>query len=330
MLKNRYFVLAIAFLISIVSIIVVNGVVLEDDVEVERNTDLTYYLDVKYDGIDVKGVESSDTVRADISSDTIYVEDKIPEGLTFKDFVQTSDGSIGAVSRDDDNVSCLGKVVDGVDGLHYDSDTRTVSFTVKNLQAGCKLTVGIITTTPEAVDDPSTLNVEKRRDFYNTATATEGEYTTESNTVHVWMGEEDIKLYKVNYQYEGVVPPNAPNLPKESSFAPSSIVGVEKNAILEGYTFSGWKMHSDNSDIVIEDGKFTMPEHDVTLVGSFSEKPKHSVSYEINGIKPNSYVLPDTKEYYEDQVVNVDGLKEGDIIDGYVFKGWTTNDVVVC
>ena len=55
--------------------------------------------------------------------------------------------TIGAVKRSD-GTSCPGSVVGDFAGLVYNESTRTVSFKVKNLQAGCKLTVGIVTTTP--------------------------------------------------------------------------------------------------------------------------------------------------------------------------------------
>lgn len=325
MLKNKRLMIGLIVIAVIISIASVSSVILDEDVEVTPNTDLTYYLDVKYDGVDVRGIQSSDHVRANINSGTIYVEDKIPEGLTFKNFVDTEDGSIGAVSRDDANTPCLGQVVGGVKGLNYDPLTRTVSFTVKNLQAGCKLTVGIVTTTPETVDDTSTVEIEKRRDFYNTATATEGTFTIPSNTVHVFMGSEDEKMYKVIYQYEGVVPPNAPSLPPTNQYAADLTIGVAKDPILMGYIFSGWS--TEDADIL--DDKFTMPSHDVTLKGSFTEMVKHNVSYEIEGPQPDSYVLPKTKSYYENQNVTVDILKKGDIIDGYRFLGWETTDVSV-
>ena len=134
------------------------AIILDNDVRVKENSDLTYYLDISYDGKDKNVVMSSDTARAEIRSDYIYVEDKIPDGLVFKEFINSSDGSIGAVERGDSSKSCSGSVVGGYDGLKYDEATRMVSFSIKDLQAGCKLTVGIVTTTPS-------LGAEKRMDF---------------------------------------------------------------------------------------------------------------------------------------------------------------------
>ena len=142
---------------------------LENHVKVEENSELTYYIDVSYDGRDSTATTSSDSATAEVYSDYIYVEDKLPEGLTFVDFVQTEDGTIGATKRSD-GTFCAGYVEDGVAGLSYDPDTRTVSFRVKNLKAGCKLTVGIITRTPKLASG------QTRMDFYNTAFARENNF----------------------------------------------------------------------------------------------------------------------------------------------------------
>lgn len=194
---------------------------LDNDVQVEPDSELTYYLKVKYDGVDKEGVQSNDATMAKINSGRIKVTDKIPDGLTFKSFVTSDNGSIGAVSRADSTVSCSGRVIDDTQealndtgvwntdnseytyhGLHYDANSRTVSFYVESLKAGCELTVGIITQTPETVDNPATTVVETRRDFYNTALATEGLISAPSNTVHAFMGDKNAEMYKVTYAYK--------------------------------------------------------------------------------------------------------------------------------
>ena len=134
--KKRLFIgLGIlAFILIVVAVIATFSFAapLDNDVKVEENSELTYYIDIIYDGKDGSAVTSSDNATAQVYSDYIYVEDKIPDGLTFKGFVETEDGTIGAVKRSD-NSFCAGYVVDGVDGLKYDADTRMVTFKVKNL-----------------------------------------------------------------------------------------------------------------------------------------------------------------------------------------------------
>lgn len=320
--------------------------ILEDDVEVEPNTELIYYLNVQYDGVDRKGLDSEGLKSiVDIESNTIHVEDKIPEGLTFENFITTSDGSIGAVSRSDGKM-CTGYVVDDTPndptnegtwnsdrtqytyhGLHYNENTRTVSFDVRNLQAGCVLQVGITTRTPKSIDDPATPDIkETRRDFYNFATFRENALTGKSNTVHAWMGKEDIATFNIEYKYEGTLPHNAPNPPEITTYAVGASVGVASDVNIEGYTFSGWK----TEDVTVENGKFIMPDKNVVFVGSFTKNiEKYKVTYKIDGIIPDGYVIPTEKEYYPSSSVKVDSLQKGDIFNGYRFIGWNIDGITI-
>ena len=304
--------IAIVLVIGIAFLLSRSLALIENDSRVKENSELTYYIDVIYDGKDSDVVTSSDSATAKVNSDYIYVEDKIPEGLTFNRFITAEDGTIGAVKRSDGS-SCPGYVVGDSAGLVYDNATRTVSFKVKNLQAGCKLTVGIVTTTPS-------LNGETRKDFYNTASGRENYFDVFSNTVHVYMGDPDAVLYSVSYRYTGTVPNGAPTLPSSSNYPSGSSVGVENGVTLAGYTFSGWS----TEDVTVNNGSFTMPSSNVVFTGSFSPKATNQVSYSINGIKPDGYVAPTTKSYGAGDDVVVDKLAEGDIVDGYRFLGWTS------
>ena len=339
MIKNKNRKIILITLLFMILSYAVYAELLDNDVEVEPETELTYYLNVSYDGIDKNGISSSDTSVSQINSGYLYVEDKIPEGLEFIGFIPSDDGSIGAVRRSNGDV-CPGYVLDDTKeettndticnsngdcyyhGLHYTKSDNTVRFTVKDIKAGCELTVGIITKTP-TIDDPNTEEVETRRDFYNTASATEGILTVFSNTVHAFMGDSTVSLYKVKYEYTGNIPSNAPTLPDENSYVSGSNVGIASPVNIEGYIFSGWS----SDDVDINNGTFTMPSNDIVLKGSFEEKTKYKVTYKIDGDIPNGYVIPNEKQYYDGQTVNVDSLKEGDIFNGYKFLGWTTNDI---
>ena len=315
-MKKKYFV--IIGLIVLIGIIIYylgsSFALIENDSRVAPNSKLTYYIDVIYDGKDSEVVTSSDTATAKVNSDYIYVEDKIPEGLTFNKFITAEDGTVGAVKRSDGS-SCPGYVVGDSDGLKYDSDTRTVSFKVKNLQAGCKLTVGIETTTPS-------LGTNKRMDFYNTANARENYFSINSNTIHTWMGDEDATLYTVSYSYTGDVPDNAPSLPNSSNYLDGVTVGVENDVDLAGYTFSGWS----TEDVTVTNGSFTMPTSNVTFTGSFTPKATHNVSYNVTGTKPSGYMSPTTKSYGKGDDVVIDTLQVGDVVNGYKFLGWIPDD----
>ena len=118
-----WIIFAIAIITIILTILVGNSfaALLDNDVEVEENSELIYYLNVSYDGVDRNGSKSSDTTMSKISSGVISVEDKLPEGLEFIGFVTTKDGSIGAVKRNDDSVLCTGKVIDDTNESSVDS-----------------------------------------------------------------------------------------------------------------------------------------------------------------------------------------------------------------
>lgn len=312
---------------------------INNNVKVTPDTDLTYYLKIKYDGIDVSGNLSSDASRVDVYSDTMYITDKLPDGLVFDGFVESSNGTIGAFERDNPSIPCLGKVIDDTNdngvwnnnnteytyhGLHYNKSTNTVSFKVENLKAGCQLNVGIKTKTPYKIDDSSTNNKETRRDFYNFASLREKTVSTVSNLVHTFMGLDDASLYSVTYEYTGDVPDSA-IVPITTSYMENTVVSTYNNINPIGYTFSGWT----SSDVTIQNGKFTMPNHDIVLTGSFTENSKYQVSYNINGTIPDGYVVPNSEYYYNLEDVKVDSLKAGDIVGNYKFNGWSTNDIEI-
>lgn len=333
-MRRRAILITLSLVLIIGAVVFINGLspsssqLLFNGVEVEENTDLTYYLKVSYDGVDKYGVSSTTTRVSEVNSGVILIEDKIPNGLIFQSFVASSDGSIGAVEQSDPNKACLGKVIDDGDvtnnsyhGLHYNPDTRMVSFKIENLQAGCELTIGIKTKTP-FLDDPNTPVIESRRDFYNFANLNEDDYGDTSETVHAYIGDENELLHKVNYVYTDA-PEGAPALDNSNSYAKNSEVAVNLKPKLEGYEFVGW--FSDDVEII--DDKFIMPANDVTLKGSFRKIDFYNVEYQIDGDVPDEYVLPSSKSYYPGSHVEIDSLKIGDVIGNYKFLGWQNDEI---
>ena len=277
-MRRKIILIPIILLICIISYTIADN--LDNDSRVALNSDLIYYLSVKYDGVDVFGIESNDATVSEVYSDVINVSDRIPDGLIFNGFEISEDGTIGAVRRDNNSIQCLGKVIDDTNeeenegiwnsdnteytyhGLHYNANTRTVSFKVKNLKAGCVLNVGIKTKTPSTVDDPDTEVIEKRRDFYNHAVAWESIQTAISNVVHIYIGEDDSIMHTVTYQITGDIPSNYIS-PPTLSFLKGVSVSVDNNINVEGYTFNGW----NSNDVEITNGTFIMPDSDVTITG---------------------------------------------------------------
>lgn len=344
-LKVRKSVILILFLVITLSTFTflyftksesMDSLVTEFDKPLELGSDLTYYLDVTYDGVDREGVEASKTTLSKIFSDYIYVEDKIPDGLTFKEF-EVSEFMTGAQPQGDIDKVCDGYVYDDSNGstdpanykgLHYDEATRTVSFRIMRLQAGCHLTVGIVTTLPDTVDDPKTTDiVETRRDFWNVATAWEGSQFATSNLVHAWIESQEATTHKVTYEYDSSAPANAPAYPIQE-YAQGASVDLAPEPKVEGYEFLGWTI-IDGLSATITNNLFVMPNNDVVIQGRFKKIPKNLVLYEIEGDVPEGYVLPEAKEYYRNSTVIVDSMKENDTFNGYRFSGWTTDAIAI-
>lgn len=280
--------------------------------KIDESSSLDYYLTVNYDGVDVTGKESNDTTVAEVKSDIIKVEDTIPEGLEFQGFVGTPGQQIDAVKRSDKTQGCSGYVVGGYEGLVYNAETRTVSFQVKDLQAGCELTVGIKTKTP-------LLEEKDRIDFFNTAYAQEKNQTSTSNTFHSYIGNDTTTKYKVTYKYTGTKPENAPTLPTEKEYPANSEVAIESILEIEGYSFSGFSCNT-----TVTNNKFTI-ESDVVCSGSFTkeEVEKYKVTYSIEGEKPTDYYIPEEESYKENDLVRVDDtVVKNSIVNGYKFLGW--------
>lgn len=314
--KNKLFLLIVlVFLMLIGSLLYLvtrgsRAEIIPNNSRIATNTDLAYYLDVIYDGIDKNVKTSSDTATSKVYSDYIYVQDRLPEGLEFVRFVTSEDGSVGAVKRSD-NTSCQGYVVGNKDGLKYNPKTKIISFKIKNLQAGCKLTVGIVTRTPRTIRND-------RMDFYNTVSIKEKGTYKYSNLEHTFMGVE-APLHAVNYEYSGDIPTNLSSAPEGFGYSEGSLVEVLGDIKVDGYDFSGWK----SSDVEVVNNRFIMPDKSVTFTGKFSKSNKYKVKYDIIGDIPDSYIIPSEKEYYSNSDVKLDSLKRGDIIGDYVFRGWS-------
>lgn len=308
---------------------------LANDSRVQPESELTYYIDVTYDGKDESGatIEAGDENSSRIASKDIKVADKIPDGMEFVGIVPVNGESIGAATN------CSGKVVKDSEniggktgeenkydatssefvyrGVHYTASDRTVRFTVNNLQVGGKITVGVIVKTPS-------VEAGQRKDFYNYANGKESNLNKNSNNTHVYIEGENatnVTLNKVTYEYEGTIPNDAEALlPSEASNAAGVSVGVAAPIVLDGYTFSGWSVKSGGA--TISDGSFTMPANDVALKGRFTQNTAYTVKYQIVGDKPSGYTKPADSSYPEGQTVTVDSLTAGTKINGYVFSGW--------
>ena len=88
-MKNKKKLIIGLLILAIIAVTIVAAIIaspslaapLENDVRIEENSELIYYIDDIYDGKDVEATTSSDNATARVYSDYIYVEDKIPDGL---------------------------------------------------------------------------------------------------------------------------------------------------------------------------------------------------------------------------------------------------------
>ena len=83
-------------------------------------------------------------------------------------------------------------------------------------------------------------------------------------------------VFDVTYSYTGTVPTGASELPATTSHNYGAEVTVAPAATAPGYTFSGWT----TNDVIVNDGKFTMPDKDVAFTGSWTEDANVIISYE--------------------------------------------------
>ena len=131
--------------------------------------------------------------------------------------------------------------------------------------------------------------------------------------------ESQKKTYTVTYKYTGDVhPENEPPVPVDPySYAAGAPVTVAADNKVVGYTFSGWT----TEDATIENGQFTMPEKDVVLEGSWKVK-NYTVTYRHEGDVPEGFETI-VESYQDGKTVTI----ETPSVDGYIFEGWTTEDI---
>lgn len=87
--------------------------------------------------------------------------------------------------------------------------------------------------------------------------------------------------HNVTYEYEGTVPNGAAALPATEQKPYSSSVQIAEEPSLEGYVFSGWKIKSPSymdENGLVDNNSFTMPNEDVTLVGSWTPVEKKTLT----------------------------------------------------
>lgn len=192
-------------------------------------------------------------------------------------------------------------------------------------------------------DETSRTELEKGSDGKYSATLTAGTYTIEEegHTVEGYdctatLGEGlsfmvvagvdqnltltnnyTAKTHTISYEYTGTVPNGAPSAPASSNAAFKSEQEVADAPTLDGWTFSGWTA----DDVTVDnDGKFTMPNKDVTFTGSWALRATATIAYVVvpnGGGTLSSY--SETK-YVDDKTAATGSSATP--ADGYRFVGW--------
>ena len=113
-----------------------------------------------------------------------------------------------------------------------------------------------------------------------------------------------VHRHSLTYVLDGVVKPQAP-------VNYGTAVAVQADPTKTGYTFSGWKV----SGAEPVDGKFTMPDNDVTITGSFSANT-YTVKFNTNGGEGS--MADQSFTYDEKQALAANGFTRT----GWRFTGW--------
>ncbi len=104
----------------------------------------------------------------------------------------------------------------------------------------------------------------------------------------------------------------------ESKNIPSSNNGPSTSY----YEFSIYPMISLKHSMAVSSG-------DGTPTNPYEVVEGNTVEYKIDGDMPKGFILPEAGSYFKGSKVKINSLKAGDVVDGYRFLGWTTEDVVI-
>lgn len=157
------------------------------------------------------------------------------------------------------------------------------------------------------------------------ATVSSGKFTMPANDV-VLKGSWTINSHNVTYTYTGDVPANPTELPDPASVEYNTEVTVLTVADVAGYTFEGWTI----TGATAADGKFNMPDNDVSLVGNWTQE---TVDYHYVIVPPEGSTAVEAgtlSASNETDVKVVTGIVTGSTATpttpGFVFVGWYDNE----
>ena len=252
---------------------------------------VTYKIDdVQYGDVDTVGFGTEVTVR----------ENPTKAGYSFSGW-STTDATVadGKFTMPDKDVTLTGtwtknsyKVTYKIDDVQY-GDVDTVDF-------GTEVTVR---------ENPTKAGYSFSGWSTTDATVADGKFTMPDKDVTL-TGTWTKNSYKVTYKIDDVQYGDVDTVDFGTE------VTVRENPTKAGYSFSGWS----TTDATVADGKFTMPDKDVTLTGTWT-KNSYKVTYKIDDVQ---YGDVDTVGFGTEVTVRENPTKAG-----YSFSGWSTTDATV-
>ena len=127
----------------------------------------------------------------------------------------------------------------------------------------------------------------------------------------VWKRTRTPRPHSVEYFYS-FRPRGVSDLPEKKYYLPGDEVIVADKANAPGYIFTGWQAETsvlvegiwETEKVTIIDGKFTMPQSDVGLVGDFVEAGY--VEYYVENLEVGKYELKDRIEVERKDIIDED------------------------
>lgn len=202
-----------------------------------------------------------------------------------------------------------------------DDGSKTTTYTLTY-----KVTLGKV---PKDGTYPLNKNTTLKFKDGNKADGSDNNVTLQFNVPGVY---REAPKYTVTYKYIGDAPEGAPLPSDNTQYKKGDPVTVKDAPTLDGYTFSGWTPTTE-SNVTIENGKFTMPANKVVLEGSWTQNnytvtylPGNYGTFNNNGTSVNQFEY--VGKHYGDATPaapTTDANSESGTIvpnDGYYFTGW--------
>ena len=174
----------------------------------------------------------------------------------------------------------------------------------------------------------ATYNAGSAITLSSSSDSTNGTSPLTSKKVYAVWQEEEATEHAVTYTFTGSIPEGVSAPVDSNSYAKDVTVTLKPNPdAVEGYIFKGWKIEG----ITITDGKFVMPDTNVTVTGYWGEdkndndiddlEDRFTVVYDLNGGSTTSESTRFTDLSVNDATPQISDPTKS----GFIFDGWQPN-----